>query len=181
MQKKNEPLWGKDFAEFHSIEATEVPSQLSEKVLGRIHAELHPSPFLVFGKTTAIHLLAGLVTLLFCPQFGVSFTSNMGVMGYLMRFGESVCMLGCGALFMALSLFIASFALKPEEVRTLKGSELFQLAGLSALSLAVFICAGAEVVFSLGIIWFAGAVLGGILSLEAGWILRRRLAFREVG
>lgn len=173
--------WERDFAEFASVEPGAVPATLSSSILDRVRSDLHPSAFKVFGKTAAVHTLVGAGTLLFCPQFGLSFTSSHGLMHYLMQFGESVCMLGCGAFFTALSLLVASLVLRPEEVRALKERQVLQLAFLSTLSLGAFLCLGGEVVLSLGLIWTLGAIIGGAASLEAGWAYRRYSARKGFG
>jgi hypothetical protein len=170
--------WENDFKEFLAIQPSSVPSALSERVLTQIHQELNPGSLKVFVKVSFIQFAVGLFTLLFCPQFGISFTSGMGLMPYLMKFGEGICMLGCGALFTSLSLIIVSFGLKPEEIRTLKQHEFLQLASLATLSLGAFLCLGGEVVFTLGLVWLIGAVTGGVITLELGWALRRKIAQR---
>jgi hypothetical protein len=104
----------------------------------------------------------------------------MGLMPYLIKFGDSICMLGCGALFTGFSFFIASLALRPEEIRVFKQNEILQLVTIASLSLGAFLCVGGEVVASLGLIWIFGALIGGALSLEAGWTLRKNLLRRAV-
>ena len=124
----------------------------------------------------AIHFVVGAFTLLFCPQFGVSLTSGRGLMPYLMKYGESLCMLGCGALFTALSILVASLVLRPEEVRVLKEKELLQLALLSTLSLGALALLGGEFALTFALVWLLGAILGGAITLEAGWAYRRAFA-----
>ena len=176
MEKNDRTNWERDFSEFLAAEPARVPSELSQSVVDRISSALRPSALRVFGKMSAIHLLTGLATLAYCPQFGISFFSSMGLMAYLMRFGNTVCMLACGALFTSLSLFLASLLLRPEEVRILKQNEFVQLGFLSTLSLGAFIIAGADVGVAFAAPWLLGAFLGGLLLLEVGWNLRRRIA-----
>lgn len=176
-RSKNAYGWEKEFIEFASIEPVEAPAMVSAAVLKQVSDDLHPSAIKVFSKTALIHTLVGLTTLLFCPQFGLSFTSSMGLMPYLMKYGESVCMLGCGAFFTGISLLVVSLVLRPEEVRALKERQVLQLAFLSTLSLGAFVCLGGEVVLSLGLAWALGAIVGGALTLEAGWACRRRIAY----
>lgn len=163
----------KEFEEFLSLEPSQVPDALSKRVLKSIHESLHPSAWVVFSKVIALQAVVGLFTLLFCPQFGISFTSGMGLMHYLMPFGMSVCMLGCGAIFTSASFFVLSLALRVEEIRVVKQNELLQLALVSCLSLLIFFYFGAELALSLSLVWMLGAILGGAISFEAGWFLRR--------
>lgn len=166
--KKIQSEWVKDFQEFLAVDALEAPSALSNKILSTVSDLLNPSPFMVFGKLSLIHFIVGFMTLLFCPQFGLSLTSSMGLMHYLMQFGKEVGMLGCGAFFIGTSLFAAAMILKPEEINVLRRGKLIQLASLSTLSFGAFIAFGAEIVIGLGLIWVLGAILGGAASLEIG-------------
>ncbi len=165
--------WQAEFAEFSAVEPAEIPETLSNAILSRVEADLHPSPFRVFAKTAVIHAAVGAVTLLACPQFGLSYFGNHGLMHYLMQYGESVCMLGCGAFFTMFSLLVVSLVLRPEEVRAFKGNEILQLASLVTLSIGAFFFAGGTIVFTLALIWSLGAILGGAISLEAGWAFRK--------
>lgn len=162
-----------EFQEFLNSDKEAVPSHLSENMLKSVYLELNPSNLKVFIKIAFIHFVVGAATLLFCPQFGFSLTSGMGLMHYLMKYGEHICMLGCGAFFTGTSLLVVSYALKPEEVRKLKQNGFLQLAALSTLSLGAMLCFGAEVVASLGLVWIVGGVVGGLATLELGWLSRK--------
>ena len=165
--------WQKEFAEFATVDAVAIPESLSESILSRVEAELRPSAFQVFTKTAAIHAIVGALTLLACPQFGLSYFGNHGLMHYLMQYGMNVCMLGCGAFFTMFSLLAASQLLRPEEVRAFKGNALLQLASLVTLSIGAFLFAGGTIVLTLALVWSLGAILGGAISLEAGWAFRK--------
>jgi hypothetical protein len=172
--------WQKEFTEFAASEAAEVPSGISELLVAQVRSDLHPGLFLVFTKVALIHTLVGAMTLLACPQFGISLTGNHGLMPYLMQYGENICMLGCGAFFTALSLLAASLLLRPEEVRVFKGNQILQLASLATYSIGAFLFLGGEVVVALALIWSLGAILGGALMLEAGWACRKFFAQRRL-
>jgi hypothetical protein len=165
--------WEGDFKEFINSDSLPLPAAVSESVLVAVSADLHPSPWWVFAKLGVIQAGAGLSSLLFCPQFGLSFTSSRGLMPYLMNYGMGVCMLGCGALFASLSFLIAALMLRPEEVRTIRSNRFLQITSLTALSLGAFICSGAAIVASFGFLWAIGAVAGGLATLELGWSVRR--------
>lgn len=171
--RKDFSKWQEEFAEFSETEPVKVSASTTTAIVEKVQSDLHPSAFRVFTKAALIHTLVGAATLLACPQFGVSLTGSHGLMHYLMQYGDSVCMLGCGAFFTAFSLLIASLALRPEEVRALKNSQILQLALLTTYSLGVLLFVGAQLVLTLALIWSLGAILGGALSLEAGWAVRR--------
>lgn len=173
MKNSKKTNWESEFADFLMSEPVEVPHKVTETIFSEIHHELNPSFLQVFGKISYIHFIVGFFTLLFCPQFDISITSQFGLIPYFMQFGHEVCTFACGAIFVGLSLLASSFHLKPEDIKVLKEYEFLQLLVLSSLSLGFFVALGAEVVLSLGIIWLVGAIVGGILTLNLGWALRR--------
>jgi hypothetical protein len=182
MKKNKTSSIANDFQTFLGTEAEidltdKVPDALQGPLLEEIHQDLNPSALRVFRKTSLIYFLSGAATLMVCPQFGLSLTSGHGVMHYLMQFGDTVCMLGCGALFAGLSFFSVSAFLRPEEIRVLKKNRLLSHGALAALSLGAFICLGAEVVIGLGLFWFMGAIFGGLATFELGW-LWKKLSFQ---
>ena len=178
MKRNKKTKWESEFAEFLIAEPVEVPTYLSNKVLNQIHEELNPSSLAVFIKLSFIHFIVGFVTLLFCPQFGVSVTSQLGLMPYLMRFGHEVCTFACGSIFVGTSILISTFYLNPEEIKVLRHYGFLQFLALATLSIGFFVAFGAEIVLSLGLIWLAGATLGGVLTLDMGWAFRRRFLFK---
>jgi len=173
MTKDKRFNWENEFKEFLEADTTPIPRALSENVLGAVKTQLNPSFWQVLAKLAMIQVVAGAVSLTFCPQFGVSFTGSQGLMHYLMQYGENVCMVGCGALFTGMSLLVASLALRPEEVRALREHRLLQVTTVAALSLAVFACSGAEIIGGFALVWTLGAIVGGMATLELGWSVRR--------
>ena len=178
MKNSKKTNWESEFADFLLVEPVEVPHKVTETVFSEIHHELNPSSLQVFGKISYTHFIIGFFTLLFCPQFDISITSQLGLVPYFMQFGHEVCTFACGAIFVGISLLASSFHLKPEDIKVLKKYELLQLLVLSSLSLGFFLALGAEIILSLGIIWTAGAVVGGVLTLNFGWAIRR-LQYRQ--
>jgi hypothetical protein len=171
--------WKEDFRAFLSVGATRVPSSLEEKVLGDIEKQINPSIMKVFSKALSVHFLISLLTFFFCPQFAFSLVSYFDLSSYLMKFGHTVCMIGCGAVFTGFSFATMSILLKPEEIRVLREHTAFYLLSLSGLSLGAFICFGADIVLGVGATWLLGATLGGYLMLEFGWKTRKLLILRR--
>jgi hypothetical protein len=55
---------------------------------------------LTMGKVALTHLLAGIGTLLYCPQFGLDpFGVGHGLAHFFMSYGDWACGLFCGAFF----------------------------------------------------------------------------------
>jgi hypothetical protein len=172
--------WAEEFQSFLSAPEEIPPKSLSSQLLEKVRRDLNPDAWLVFSKMTLVHLLVGTTTLLFCPQFGINLLPGMGLMALFMRFGETVCMVGCGAVFMGASALIASFLLRPEEVKVIRKNEILQIGILATLSIGAFICLGATIIFSLGLAWLFGSVIGGLATLELGWLIRSRFRRRLI-
>lgn len=169
-------IWADEFKEFAAANEVQPPTRLSTQVLTQIHLNLNPPAWQVFFKLSLIHGIVGTITLLFCPQFGFSPLCGMGLMNLFMQFGKYGCMLGCGAVYVGSSALVASFLLRPEEIKVLRRTEGLQLPLLGLLSMGGFICFGATIVFELTAVWFLGSILGGLATLELGWFARRTVA-----
>ncbi len=169
------PSDNQEFQAFLQAEEARPPQGLSEHILSQVHGDLHPSAWKILGKLSLIHLVVANLTLLFCPQFGVGWTKHLGLLSALMNLGHTVCMASCGMIFVGLSLLAASLLLYPEELRALRKKAAFQVASISLLSLAVLICFGATMVWTVGLAWFGGALLGGLVSVELVFRTRRHI------
>ncbi|OFZ81073.1 MAG: hypothetical protein A2583_13650 [Bdellovibrionales bacterium RIFOXYD1_FULL_53_11] len=162
----------KNFREFLAAEEVQPPRVISETILGKVRADLNPSFYRVFWKVLIIHAFAGSVSLLFCPQFGISPLNTHGLLAFYMRLGEYGCLAACGATFIAGSALIASLILRPEEVRALRRTRFFQIASIGFCSLGVFAIFGDAVALTLWIAWFTGLFFSGVASLEVGYLVR---------
>ncbi len=166
----------KEFEEFKNAESMSPPLGISEQILTRVRTDLHPSAWKVFAKLSTIHFITALVTLSICPQFGFRlFGEGMGLMGYFMHFGEVGCTIACGSFFLGSSILVAMMVLRPEEIRVIRGHKLLELGALTLLSIGFFIMLQAEFVLGFFLAWAVGSLLGGILTLEAAWLIRLRL------
>ncbi len=161
-----------EFETFKNSEEISPPKALTDNILLRVHKDLNPSGFSVFKKLAVIQFITGFITLLFCPQFGVGFFNSLGLMGLLMRFGDTICMAGCGAVFLGLSAFAAAIILRPEEIRVIRHNQFIQFPLLALLAIGIFICVGAPILATLGVSWFLGSVVGAISTLRLGLFFR---------
>jgi hypothetical protein len=184
MKNENPPTtthWTQEFDDFLAADEIQPPKAVSLVVLSKVRRDLNPIAWLVFWKLAMIHVFVGTLTLVFCPQFGFSFTSSMGLMNVLMRYGEAFCMFGCGALFLGVSTLVASLLLRPEEIRVIRRHEVLQLTLLASLSVGVFLCVlGGGVIAALTGVWLVGSIIGGVATLELGWAIRSHLRKRLV-
>lgn len=176
MNDKKQPIndWIDEFQSFMLVEEQEPPRQVSSRVIQIVQSGLHPPQWRVFAKLALIHLVVGFLVLLVCPQFGIGLFEGMGLTSLLMHFGEIVCSIACGALFLGTSMFVSSLLLRPEEIRVMREREFVQLTLLALVSIFVFALLGATVAATLGLAWIMGSVLGGYTSFELGSRIRAR-------
>ncbi|MGE3757699.1 MAG: hypothetical protein AB7H97_08080 [Pseudobdellovibrionaceae bacterium] len=162
-----EKEWLEDFKAFVDSDGAEVPEEISNQILRKIHRDLNPSAWLVFSKLLGIHALVGTLSLAVCNQFGLNpFHTNFSLSDYFMKFGHSTCMALCGVLFISLTVGLCYVVLRREELFVLLKNAPLQVFGLSILSLAAFVGFGAEIVFGIAVFWFLGAMIGGIVTAK---------------
>lgn len=180
MKKPPKPVdWAQEFREFVEAPGLEPPAGVSKRIVAHVESELNPPAARVFGRLGLIQVFVGAFVLLFCPQFGLNLFPGMGLMSLFMRFGEGACMMGCGAVFLGTSGLVGALVLRPEEIRVVRSSRPLQLGLMALLSTGVFVCLGADMVVTLGLAWVVGSVVGGLASLELGWVVRMRLSRRH--
>lgn len=173
--KANDPKeWMNDYSEFLNAKEIHVPRELNERVLGNIHLLLNPSARNLFAKLLGIHLIVGFFSLSICHQFGVNpFGTTHSLSDWFMEmWGHSACMVGCGVLFVGLTLLAAGYFLTIEEVRALRRTEFLQTLSLGVVSLATFAAVGAELALTLAGLWLLGGLVGGFVATEAVWKLK---------
>ncbi len=165
--KFTEKDWLEDFKDFVQADGTSVPKEVSDKILKRVHYDLNPSAWLVFAKLLGIHFVVGTLSLAICNQFGLNpFHTDFSLSEYFMKFGHSTCMALCGVIFIGLTIALGRLFLRREELLVLSRNAPLQVFGLSVLSMAAFIGFGAEIVLGIGILWFLGAMIGGVVAAK---------------
>lgn len=77
-----------------------VPEYLTKNILDRVMADLQPSVGTVNSRVGVAVSVGGLISLLFCGQFGIGGTPfAIEVNRYFHASNEMICALVCGALF----------------------------------------------------------------------------------
>lgn len=174
------PTLREEYEEFANSKPTEPGPALSSKVRERILRELHPAPAQVMTKLLAVHVVASVISLSFCPQFGVQFFSeSMGIMRYFMTLGPFACTALCGAFFMFVSIASGLILLSPEEVRTLRRHRVLGLTALVSITLAFFWMLNAELVLGLTLAWLIGAYGVGFAALEFARVISEKQTQRS--
>lgn len=102
----------------------------------------------------------------------------MGFMQFFMNLGDAGCGIFCGFLFLGSSALLAGLLLGPEQVNAIRNHRVLSFGALTFLSLGFFLMLHAEIVLGFAAAWVLGSWVGGMLSLEVGWRLRRQLGFK---
>jgi hypothetical protein len=168
--EKNEN-WLKEYEEFLGSDGAEVPAEVTSKVISKLKRLLDPSAWSVFAKLLSIHAVVGFLSLSVCHQFELNpFQTSRSLADWFMTVGgHSVCMIGCGVLFVGLSVLASGYFLSIEETRALRRTGFPQSFALSAVSLGLFATVGAELALTFAALWLLGALIGGFIATEAIW------------
>ncbi len=172
--QKNE--WLKEFTEFSNIKSEQV--QVPASAYSNLKKRLFPSPWMVFGKVAGVHAIVGSLSLAVCNQFGLNpFNTQQSLTDWFMRIaGHNFCMLLCGVFFMMTTYLLANVVLTLEEVEAVKRYEWLQTGIIGLVSLAAFHFFGAELVGTFMLLWIVGALIGGFISIEGSYRIRRVLS-----
>ncbi len=170
--KKNE--WLSEYQYFIAEDSAPVPEGISKNVFVKMKGLLHPSAWKVFFKILVVQLTTGFLSLSICHQFGVNpFNTSRSLETVFMSLGgHPICMVLCGILFVGTGLLAAGFFLTVEEIVALKKTKAQQFLAISLISLGTLAAFGAEIIFSIGLLWLVGAILGSFLATETIWKLK---------
>ena len=170
------PKSDKDYLDFINSRSATPSNEISERVMSFVQTDLNPTHKVVFSKLLGIQALIGFLTLTFCPQFNFSLTNSYEVFHYFHhRFGESICMVICGSIFIGSGALFAAYLLKSSEVRKIKQSSFLYYTSISIMALSSFMLLGSEVYLTLAAYWFAGSTIGGVIVFELNRLIRRKL------
>ncbi|MBT6324846.1 MAG: hypothetical protein HOJ35_02675 [Bdellovibrionales bacterium] len=162
-----------DFEDFTTREDASPSHELNQKILETVKNDLSSSHLTVLGKLLSIQGLIGFLTLLLCPQFNFSLTNNVEVFHYFHHnFGESICMIICGAIFIGPGAILAAYLLKYSELKMIKQSRFLYYFCLVSIFLLIFIVMGAEIYLKLTSFWVLGATLSGVILFESNRFIR---------
>lgn len=165
-----------DFLDFISSKEVSPPERLSNNILRSIKADLNPSHKLVFSKLIGIQAFIGIISLIFCPQFSLSLTNNYELFHYFHHnFGEQVCMIICGSIFMGSGAIFAAYILKAGEIKKIKESKYLYYFSISIIALSTFFVLGTQIYLSLAAFWVLGSTLTGLVFFELNRIIRKEI------
>lgn len=146
---------------------TNIPPHLTARVMEYAEVELAPRSTLIqFYLTMA---LGALVTLLFCPQFGIGpLGGGHGITHWVMSLGPWVCGAFCGAVFLGAGALAALAFLSPAQWRWVLRQQLWLFypatVGFFALFMTVKLTAGLSGMHDGPAFYFAWNLFGVMTS-----------------
>ncbi|MCB9092387.1 MAG: hypothetical protein H6620_07500 [Halobacteriovoraceae bacterium] len=163
----------KDFKNFISNSQYETPKKLRNEVIGFVRNDLNPSRTKVFMKLITIHFVVGILTMIFCPQYNLSITHNYDLFHYFHHnFGEQICMIICGSIFLGSGALIAAQILNKHEIKTISTHKLLFYIAASSFFASAFIFISTNVYLKLVPFWLMGSTLSGLLLFESSLKIR---------
>ncbi|MDD0851740.1 hypothetical protein HBN50_01480 [Halobacteriovorax sp. GB3] len=172
----NKKTLNKEYNDFNQSSA-KVPEALSGSIISRIHGDLNVNQSLLFTKLLLVHGFIGTLTLIFCPQFNLSFTHNHEFYHYIHHtYGMKICMLVCGTIFLGTGSLFAGLILNSNELLSLRKSKYLLTLAISSLALSCFYLFGAELYLTMSLMWLLGALGSSVALLEVNLWLREKLS-----
>lgn len=166
-----------DFQDFMENKENTPPRNLDDTIYKIISKDLTPSTSIIFFKLLGLQLILGSLTMLFCPQFELSLTNHYELFHYFHHnFGDIVCMIICGFIFMGPTGIMASIILSSEEIRTIKFSVPLYYMAITGLSMSLFLSLGASFYFEYATIWAISCVISSTLCFELGRLIKYKFS-----
>jgi len=167
-----------DYNDFISSKQSLPSKEIDFDILKRVKNDLCPSAKIVFSKLLGIQLGIGTLTLLFCPQFGLSLTNHYELFHYFHRtFGSLICNAVCGLIFIGLGSLLAVGLFKKSEIQLVFRSLILYSVLVTAIIISFFILFGAQVYFEAAIIWSLSVIVCQIVILTLGKLVKSRFQF----
>lgn len=168
-----------EFESFSKGEFENPPSGLSQSILGKVKSDLEFKPARFGAKLLTAHIVAGVLSLFVCQQFGIQWGSHDTLFFvFHSHLGHVGCMVACGALFMSAGSVAFTPFLSEGEARWLRKNALALYSGLALATLLIltWIGSGADVASSIA--WLVGATTAsfGLAKL----VVRVKLGSRQM-
>lgn len=163
-----------DFLNSQNQQTTKVVSIVEKE----ISDDLALFPRLVFTKVLLIHLCVALVTLIFCPQFGVGpFGGEKGLMSLFMVYGPFVCTVLCSLVFFGTSAIVTGLFLQKGEGRFVCQKHLVLISSVVVflsfsflLAVRILLSGWSGLGWDLLVVW---PLFGGIFFMSALFLVHR--------
>ncbi|MCF8114538.1 MAG: hypothetical protein K9K21_11875 [Desulfotignum sp.] len=155
-------------------------AQTDRIVCKRVEKSLNPPLWSVFAKFAGIQALAGLASLLVCPQFTIGFKNHSSLFHSLHSTTPSfLYFLMCGIFFVLLGAGLAGLILSRDEIRAIKKARYIYYIAYSMAAHMTFVFLGAEVIVSSSTAWIIGAAAGSYAGFESAARIKQYRGIRS--
>ncbi len=163
----------KEFSAFVAAKGESPPKAIEEALFQKIHSALNPSLPVALAKFFGFHVLGSFVTLLMCPQFGLSLFDSAGLMPeFLMEIHPGLCFFGCGLMWMVVGQALTYLFFTIDEQRILGAYRPAGIITVLLLSVLLFGCLGSLRLDEWLLFWILGA---GAITFAFNWPIERKL------
>ena len=132
-----------EFLKFINSKDSLPSSELDNKVRTQISNSLAITLSKVVRKLSLVHFASAILTLSFCPQFGIGpIGGGEGITSLVLQYGQLVCGLFCGAIFMGTTALISLFVFNKAEVTVLYKNSFWLFPLIAVLSVVVLMLFG---------------------------------------
>ncbi|MCW8882303.1 MAG: hypothetical protein OQL17_12200 [Sedimenticola sp.] len=168
-----------EFCDFVDAEPMLPSSTLDVRIMDRVQHDLQPSVVWLYSKFFFIESGAGVATLFFCPQFGLSIGQQNDFFHVLHeQTGFFAFYLICGLLFVIFGAAMSALLLSYNELQSIKKSKYLYYLVFGVTAFLAFFIAGGVVLWLSAVPWIVGAYLGNFTGF--GVVSRLRLTRRWV-
>ncbi len=158
----------KEFVEFVEADPFSPKAATDNAIHKMVEKSLNPSIWTVFAKFSSIEAVAGLATLLVCPQFDIGFGSHDELLHALhSTLPPFLFFIVCGIFFVLVGAALAGLILSRDEIRVIKKTKYIYYATYSLMAYIIFASLGAEVFLMSSIAWVLGAMAGNFIGFES--------------
>lgn len=175
--KKSEKEIMDEFLEFVEADPVSTKKSIDNSINEMVRSGLFPSVWIVLAKFFSIETLAGISTLLVCPQFGFGFSAHNQLLHSLhVTLSPFFFYVACGIFFLLFGAALAGLILSHDELRAIKKFKYTYYIGFSLVSYMTLIFFGSEVFMINSIAWILGATVGNFVGFESVIHLRSTYA-----
>ncbi|MCX6112652.1 MAG: hypothetical protein NTY22_05120 [Proteobacteria bacterium] len=133
----------KEYLKFINSEEIRPSSELDNRVRTQILNSLNPTLSRVVKKLSIVHFVSAILTLSVCPQFGIGpIGGGNGITSLVLQYGDLVCGLFCGAVFMGTTAFVSLFVFNKAEIKILYRNSFWLFPLIAFLSVIVLMTIG---------------------------------------
>jgi hypothetical protein len=169
----------KDFQDFCDSNSQSPSKNLDNTILNYVAEDLRPSGFHCYFKLFSVHAFVGVLTMLFCPQFGLSLTNNYELFHYFhLTFGMAICTALCAGIFMGTGALVAGFVLNSNEIKVIRQKAFLTYLSIASLFALIFITLETSTTDTEKQIWGVSAALVGYLLFQTSRSLKQKFVLK---